>query len=500
AGALVERIDNAARDLEARGGSTAERLDEAGTKFAGHLEQANALLGDRLSEAARGLDSELQDAMNTLSTRLESTSGLVGSRIEGASATVERAVTAFNTGIEQVLSDREEKLDGLVAHLGAKTSDVDAMMGTYTALIEEALDKAHGRTQDLTRGLAEQVGQTSQALQDEVRRIEAVADEQVSAAARTMREQYETVLASMGEMLASSNQSFGHTAQEMRATVLQVIEDIDSARAELKRTIIELPDETRANADAMRQVVSDQITALSALSDVVKRQSGVMELSGPGVHHLPPNGGSHGSGGSSPGKSEGAPSTAPQARTDGARIEEARSSDEADKSSEPSGNGATVHGRPVEVLARTAAARGTANLLPKLQGHGSGTESEPVKLARRTERLVSKLNAGARDLVHALDGGLDDELEGRFGAGEEYVYTHRLYVARRKLQTEIGARYGQEQHLRGRVDGFVQNFERLLDRIADAPRGQELADACLASESGKVYLMLAQASGRVETP
>jgi hypothetical protein len=177
----------------------------------------------------------------------------------------------------------------------------------------------------------------------------------------------------------------------------------------------------------------------------------------------------------------------------------------ADAAEEVSGNGATVHGRPVEVLARTAAARGTANLLPRLQGHGlqgpgAGAESEPVKLARRTERLVSKLNAGARDLVHALDGGLDEELESRFGAGEEYVYTHRLYVSRRKLQPEIGQRYGQEPHLQGRVDRFVQNFERLLDRIADAPRGQELVDACLASESGKVYLMLAQASGRVETP
>jgi hypothetical protein len=159
-----------------------------------------------------------------------------------------------------------------------------------------------------------------------------------------------------------------------------------------------------------------------------------------------------------------------------------------------------VHGRPVEELAKASAARGTANLLPRLQAHGSGAESEPGKLARRTERLVAKLNAGARDLVHALDGTLDDELEGRFVAGEEYVYTHRLYVARSKLQSEIETRYGQEQHLRGRVDGFVQNFERLLNRVADAPQGQELVDACLASESGKVYLMLSQASGRVETP
>jgi hypothetical protein len=272
-----------------------------------------------------------------------------------------------------------------------------------------------------------------------------------------MREQSEAVLASMGDMLAASNRSFGQTAKDLRATAHQVVEDIENARSELKRTILDLPDETRTNADAMRRVVSDQITALTALSDVVKRQSGLMELSGPGVHYPPPNGGSRGNGGPSPGKSEGAPSTAPHTRTAGAQ--------------------------------------------EKISQRSNGPEDsvEAAKLARRTERLVSKLNGLARDLVEVLDSGLDEELEARFGAGEEHVYTHRLYLARGKLQPEIGARYGAEQPVRERTNLYLQLFERLLERVAQAPQGQELVDACLASESGKVYLMLAQASGRVAT-
>ena len=47
--------------------------------------------------------------------------------------------------------------------------------------------------------------------------------------------------------------------------------------------IIDLPDEAKASADAMRRVVSDQITALSALADVVRRHGDRIDLSGPGI-------------------------------------------------------------------------------------------------------------------------------------------------------------------------------------------------------------------------
>src|SRR5262249_38045224 len=96
--------------------------------------------------------------------------------------------------------------------------------------------------------------------------------------------------------------------QDMRVTAQQVVKDIEAVRGELKRAIVDLPEETRANADAMRRVVADQITALNALADLVKRQSGGFDISGPGFRA--PSVREPGSG-----KSEGTASPAPLNRT-----------------------------------------------------------------------------------------------------------------------------------------------------------------------------------------
>ena len=95
-------------------------------------------------------------------------------------------------------------------------------------------------------------------------------------------------MAAINQAIAATATEFGQTAQELRSTAQQVIKEVDFVRAELKRSILELPEETRQNADAMRRVVSDQITALNALADVVRRQAGALGLSGAGVHVAPP--------------------------------------------------------------------------------------------------------------------------------------------------------------------------------------------------------------------
>ena len=75
-------------------------------------------------------------------------------------------------------------------------------------------------------------------------------------------------MAAMNEMLSSTATDFQQTAQDMRITAQQVVKDIDTARSELKRAILDLPEETRNNADAMRKVVADQIAALNTLADL----------------------------------------------------------------------------------------------------------------------------------------------------------------------------------------------------------------------------------------
>jgi hypothetical protein len=51
--------------------------------------------------------------------------------------------------------------------------------------------------------------------------------------------------------------------------------------------------------------------------------------------------------------------------------------------------------------------------------------------------------------------------------------------------------------MRGRVDSYIRLFERLLDTMNSAPGGEQLVEACLASESGRIYVMLAEMAGRI---
>lgn len=134
--------------------------------------------------------------------------------------------------------------------------------------------------------------------------------------------------------------------------------------------------------------------------------------------------------------------------------------------------------------------------------YGSDRKPKPTELSRsltrEAETLVRKLNAAARDIVEAIDQDLPRELEKRYTAGESEIYTQNLIEDRgRRLPKLIERRYKSERLVRGRVDAYVRLFERLLDTFAETPQGDQLVDASLASESGKLYLLLAQASGRI---
>jgi hypothetical protein len=134
--------------------------------------------------------------------------------------------------------------------------------------------------------------------------------------------------------------------------------------------------------------------------------------------------------------------------------------------------------------------RSPANLLP--------VPSEGKALSRDIETITQKLNGAARDLVEALDG-LPADLEKRFSKSEKDVYIQRLHDARgKRLIKTVTTRYLEDRDVRTRVDSYIRLFERLLDTVAEAPKGNQLVEACLASDQGKVYMQLAEASGRID--
>lgn len=488
------RVSSAfASGLENNTALTTRRLDDAGVKFADHLNKASSILADTLGGAAQELDRRLETISTELTGRLEQTSVRVSGRLEDASTLIDHSVERFHTEIERVLHSREDVLAGLLDQLSRRHAEVDGNMRNYISLISERLTSAEARTEEIGRLFVSQTDAASNNLQDEIRRLEQVSDAAIASAARTLQTQHEKLMAAINQAIAATATEFGQTAQELRSTAQQVIKEVDFVRAELKRSILELPEETRQNADAMRRVVSDQITALNALADVVRRQAGALGLSGAGVHVAPPP--------RETGKDNGTakveavavvPVPSPPARNSTRKSQgQPRSEASEDQSL------TAVKGRPVESLIRGPAKEGSADLMPALAAGGNG-RNKAAAPPRETETLVAKLNAAARDLVEALDGSTPPELESQYAAGEGHVYTHHLYLRRgNKMLKEVASRYERERQVRGRLDAFVRLFERLLDTVAEGPRGEDMVDACLNSESGKVYLLLGQASGRL---
>jgi hypothetical protein len=91
------------------------------------------------------------------------------------------------------------------------------------------------------------------------------------------------------------------------------------------------------------------------------------------------------------------------------------------------------------------------------------------------------------------------ELWDRYRRGEPNVFTRRLYtVPGQQTFDEIRRKYRRNAEFRQTVDRYVEEFERLIAAVTREDGDHTLAETYLTSETGKVYTMLAHASGRFD--
>jgi hypothetical protein len=408
-----------------------------------------------------------------LTGKLEMTGSRISERLDDVSSLVEKSIDKFNAEMEHMLQSRKDSLDHLVSDANKRAGEVDGVMSSYMNLIEESLTTAESRAQNINRIVSDQTSAALARLEEELRKLETNSTGQVAQAARALREQHERALASMNEMLSSTASDFQQTAQDMRITAQQVVKDIDAARGELKRAVIDLPEETRSNADNMRRVVADQISALNALADVVRRQSGTLDYSGPG--YISPRG-------SAPGKSEGTSISAPISGS----MSAPKAQPERNLQEERNSNAKILASIDTAIAARRQPVAAPANAMGAL--------------AKEVENFTQKLHSSARDLVEAIEGSLPRDLEKRYAGSDKSVFTQRLYENRSRKQVKvIEGRYAEERLLRTRVQAYNRLFEKLLDTLSEAKGGESVMEQVLASEQGRIYVMLAEAAGRLPT-
>jgi len=103
------------------------------------------------------------------------------------------------------------------------------------------------------------------------------------------------------------------------------------------------------------------------------------------------------------------------------------------------------------------------------------------------------------DIARAIDHDAAVELWARHHKGERNLFTRRLYtLSGQQTFDEIRKKYQRDGDFRTAVDRYVADFEKLLAEVTKSGKDRAAGGAYLTSDTGKVYTMLAHASGRFD--
>ena len=111
--------------------------------------------------------------------------------------------------------------------------------------------------------------------------------------------------------------------------------------------------------------------------------------------------------------------------------------------------------------------------------------------------ILEKLQSLAVDMSRLLETNVTEEDWQRFNRGEKGVFVRKMLGFREKAKlSAIRERYQEDSEFRDYVSNYMNRFEGLLQNAKKRDYQGVLGTTFLASDIGKVYMLLGQAIGR----
>ncbi|WP_411507001.1 hypothetical protein [Brucella anthropi] len=395
----------------------------------------------QMFQASTGLIDSNIGTLRSLSDSTLSQIADIADRFEEHGKVLASASDMINTaqnGLVSTLEDRHQALDKLASGLVEKSEGVERLMQSFEELVTSAFQRAEGQTRS---------------------------------SAEKMRE-------SVSEIVEQAAQKFSAATDDIRRTASEIRNELNTTRGELKRGVLDMPAEAKETTTAMRKAVSEQINALKELAEIVNKSGRLVDVG------------------------------------------ESR----ADRPVSRPAPVAAVRPAPVQAPAADVAVRQRAYEAPKTQPAQAATQAEkprgwvsdllarasreeeeavqpkaqPTATPRSPSHVVESLNSLSVDIARAIDHEASVELWDRYRRGERNVFTRRLYTLKgQQTFDDIKRKYQTDSEFRRAVDRYMDDFQRLLEDVARNDRDNMVTRTYLTSDTGKVYTMLAHASGRL---
>ena len=380
----------------------------------------------------------------------------------------------------ETLEERKGVLESLATTLDLRTADLDQRLSRFTGLLDELMAAAEDRARDIARVVAETAGAGSAAISQQFEAVRA-APKRNGIDLDAMSELYQQGMAETDAMFRQATEKFSSIVQAMRQMASEMQNELEATRNELRRGVLEMPQEAAESTAQMRKVIVDQIEALAELNRIVAHHGRGLDVVTQSRASAPPAPGRTCHGGC-------------QRRTRGVDTRGSASTLPPPDLGMPAGR--RTEAPPVSPVGPDGGRDGwLSDLLSRTDANGNQPQRGRAPQQAAPDNPLASLSL---DIGRLMDRNLAAEMWDRYQRGESKAFSKRLYTpAGQKAFDEVARKYRADRGFKQTVDRYITEFERLLDEVAREDRGPQALRGHLASETGLVYTLLAHASGRL---
>ena len=439
----LESVARSARAVRENVEAQADRLEAAGetaVAHAGDLAGTFTATGEQWDAAARRLADENERSVRAFAEQRE-TLDTLAETLSARAEKIDSLLAGHAATLGSALDAADAKAMGLAPRVTREAERLAAAARSAAAEIEKTAGLMDIRTDEMTARVGGAAGPLPPPLDDSSRRVDAA-----------------------GDRLQPRLGQVGGTAREAASGVTAAADD-------LSKRMQGLPGDAQTQAERLRAVMTEQIGAIAAIAESVAEALDRM-TPGPAAGTWPP-----------------VDPVLPSARDwprDWPRGEPAS----------PAGTGIASDAAPETASRRPRL--GDILSAARARETGAGARAEGAPMPRAAHHIIETLQSLSIDIDRALAEDPPLDLWKRYRAGERRVFAKRLAGLKgREPHVRIAERYGTDAEFRADADRFMTQFEGLLASAAERDRDSLLAETYMSSDLGKVYWLLADATGRL---
>ncbi|MCB1505945.1 MAG: hypothetical protein KDJ47_13290 [Hyphomicrobiaceae bacterium] len=446
------------------------------------------------------------DMLKSVSENLVAQIGSLTNRFEAQGQTILKAANALesvNYKIDSTLQTRHAELSETLDRMVGKANEFTRHVKDYSTTIEGTLSEAEKRALAAAEQL--QIGAQShrdQAL-SQIERLKSDTEAESSRALADLKSRLSHVSDEVTSQLASLGDRFSETSEDVRRRAERVAEELAREQNRMREEAERLPHTTRESAEAMRRALQDQLRAIDQLSNMTNREAHRRDVTLPIAQGgaLKPA-----SSQTNPRQGLSGPGTPPAGTQDrplsslsetlaqelGARTGHRPMTGDGNDPHSNWSMGDLLKRASGDEAANAQAQHGQRAHIPQQQ------PPAPVHTNAAPPRQHQPFKLDIDALAHAIDGATAAVIWTRLRSGQRGIMVRSIYAPEgRQVFDEVARRYPTDAHLQTTIDRYVTDFERILRDAEAKDASGRLAQSHMSSTMGRVYLLLAHASGRI---